>query len=95
MVKNTRKKARSDTFRAINKPIPVSVMCNRQGLPKSIKLNGRWINVLSIEDRWRIDDEWWRDQPINRMYFSCNLYGEVIITFYHDLTNQLWYLQRI
>ena len=95
MVKNTGKKARPDTFRAINKPIPETVMCTKQGVPKVIKFNGKWIDIVSVEDMWRIDDEWWRNQPISRMYFSCNLYEGVKITFYHDLTNQLWYLQRI
>ena len=48
----------------------------------------------SIQDRWRIDDEWWRERPISRLYYSLLLEDESLVTLYHDLINDKWFEQR-
>jgi hypothetical protein len=49
---------------------------------------------VSLEDRWRIDDEWWRVNPISRMYFECILIDGRNITVFKDLINGGWFQQR-
>lgn len=50
--------------------------------------------VIRVQDCWRIDDEWWREHPISRLYFVLLLDGDTLLTVYHDLTTDSWYEQR-
>ena len=95
MVKDTRAAARASVIRALNRPIPLGVEVDSSGLPKTLKLHNRWVTVELIEDRWRIDDEWWREQPVSRTYHQCIVDHGLVVTVFHDLVTGLWYLQRI
>ncbi|MBI5947794.1 MAG: hypothetical protein HY875_06635 [Chloroflexi bacterium] len=53
---------------------------------------GAYRRVTTIHDRWRIDDEWWRDE-ISRRYFAVELEGGRRVTLYHDLVADAWYAQ--
>jgi hypothetical protein len=50
--------------------------------------------IAAIQDRWRIDDEWWRENEISRMYWSLQLEGGRVVTVYRDLIGGGWWLQR-
>jgi hypothetical protein len=50
--------------------------------------------VTAVQDRWRIDDEWWREAPLSRMYYQLQLDGERVVTVYEDLVGGTWCLQR-
>jgi len=50
--------------------------------------------VERVEDRWRIDDEWWREEPVCRLYYKLLLEGGGHITVFRDLTGDRWYEQR-
>jgi hypothetical protein len=49
--------------------------------------------VRSILDRWRIDEEWWRD-PISRLYFQVELEDGRALTVFHDLAKHAWFAQE-
>jgi hypothetical protein len=49
--------------------------------------------VLSIEERWRIDDEWWRREPVSRLYYSVRLDSGHRLALYKDLISDRWYRQ--
>ena len=61
--------------------------------PISLRLHGRWFEVESVEDIWRIDDEWWREEAVSRMYYRCAVDGGMSVTLFHDLINGKWYRQ--
>jgi hypothetical protein len=48
--------------------------------------------VVEILDRWRIDDEWWR-QEISRLYYHVALEGGRLVTLFNDLIGGGWFLQ--
>jgi hypothetical protein len=50
--------------------------------------------VARVQDRWRIDDEWWRAHPISRLYHTVLLSDGSLLTIYHDLIADRWFLQR-
>jgi hypothetical protein len=50
--------------------------------------------VASVQDRWRIDDEWWREAPVARTYYELRLEGDRVVTVYRDLVGGEWWLQR-
>ncbi|MBI4212728.1 MAG: hypothetical protein HY534_00280, partial [Chloroflexi bacterium] len=48
--------------------------------------------VSQILDQWRIDDEWWRKE-ISRRYFRVVLANGAVVTIFHDLVGDGWFLQ--
>jgi hypothetical protein len=50
--------------------------------------------VASLQDRWRIDDEWWRETPIARAYYQLQLASGRVVTVYRDLVGGEWWEQR-
>ena len=95
MVENTGKTLCPDTYRPVNVPDPVKMEEAASGSPalvggKRRSFQGR---VISIEDRWRIDDEWWRSEPIMRLYYAVLLASGQRLVLYKDLTTNEWYQQ--
>ena len=93
MVQNTRKAAGAGDIRALNQPRPLSVKAGDDRLPVALKLRGRWLGVEALADRWRIDDEWWREQPLSRMYYECVVDGGLRIMVFRDLVSGEWHQQ--
>ncbi len=60
------------------------------GLPKE-----RWREVPEILDSWRIDDEWWRKQPVSRLYYRVLLEDGTVVGLFKDLVSGEWYRQRV
>jgi hypothetical protein len=50
--------------------------------------------VSAIQDRWRLDDEWWRERPISRLYHTLVLEDGSLLVVYRDLVAAEWYVQR-
>jgi hypothetical protein len=50
--------------------------------------------VTSVQDRWRIDDEWWREVVVSRMYYQLELDNGRVITVYRNLIEGGWCEQR-
>ena len=95
MVKDARAAARAGDIRALNQPIPTAVRVDDDGLPSALKLRNRWLTVESVVGRWRIDDEWWREEPVSRMYYGCLVDQGLQVTLFRDLLIGQWYQQRV
>lgn len=95
MVAPARAPLRTDRLRAVNEPSPVTVEIDGAGVPVSVgRLDGSTIsNVESINETWRIDDEWWR-QTISRWYFEAMLEGGKRVVLFQDLITGNWFLQQ-
>lgn len=94
MVKDSGTKVRPHRLRPLAGPRPLHVAVDDHGLPRSIVFEGSDRAVITIQDRWRVDDEWWREAPISRMYYELRLDGDRVITVYEDMTGGAWWLQR-
>ena len=94
MVADTGKTLRTDTLKPVNLPEPVQVEENQPGLPVMVKLKRRQ-RIIAIEDRWRIDDEWWRTESISRIYYAVLLASGQRLVLYKDLMKNEWYRQTI
>lgn len=92
MVENPGKTAGSGTYQPVNLPEPVIVEEDASGLPKAIVMRPRQI-VISIAEKWRIDDEWWRSEPVSRLYYSVLLKSGLRRVLFKDLIGGGWYKQ--
>lgn len=80
------------TLRSLNEAHPVEVRTDPQGFPVSLKRDqGSPRRVLTVRERWRIDDEWWRD-PIRREYHTLVLEDGGLVQVYRDLRENRWHL---
>jgi hypothetical protein len=71
----------------------VSVELSEGDLPISVTLDGMRREVEEVGERWRIDDEWWREH-IARRYVEVMLVGGGHVVVYEDLVNGGWFLQQ-
>ncbi len=94
MVQNTREAPGPGSLRPLNLPIPISVEEDDDGRPLAVNQKGRIMKIASIDDLWRIDEEWWREKPITRMYYQLTAEGGGRLTVFQDLTDGNWYRQR-
>jgi hypothetical protein len=92
MVENTGKTLRADTYKPVNAPAALQVEEDAAGLPLAVKLKRREA-VISTEDRWRIDDEWWRTEPVSRLYYNVLLASGQRLVLYKDLVTGGWQQQ--
>jgi hypothetical protein len=92
MVANPGKAASTGTYQPVNLPEPVIVEEDASGLPRAVRMRPRQ-PILSIEDKWRIDDEWWRSEPISRLYYSVQLKSGLRKVLFKDLSSGRWYKQ--
>jgi hypothetical protein len=93
MVENTGKALRADSCKPVNTPQPLTVEESAMGMPVAVRQKRRQ-SVISIEDRWRLDDEWWRAQPVSRLYYNILLASGQRLVIYKDLVNGRWYEQE-
>jgi hypothetical protein len=94
MVENPGAALRTDAAKPVNTPEPVRVEADVVGLPVAVRLPRRQ-RIAAIEDKWRLDDEWWRAEPIARLYCSVRLASGDRLVLYHDLVSGEWYRQSL
>ena len=92
MVADTGKTLRTDTTKPINLPEPLSVEENPAGLPVAVRVKRRQ-KIIAIEDCWRIDDEWWRNEQVSRLYYVVILASGQRLVLSKNLIDKCWYRQ--
>ena len=93
MVEDTGKTLRPGTYKPVNTPEELKIEEDADGLPVAVKGKRRQA-VMTIEDRWRIDDEWWRAAPVSRLYYNVLLASGQRVVLYKDLASGGWYEQE-
>ncbi len=81
-------------LKPLARPKVVTVRTDDHGEPLFVRLPGKTARrVAVVRERWRIDDEWWR-QTISREYRTVVLDDGAVLTLYHDLLDDSWHVQR-
>ncbi|MBI4538837.1 MAG: hypothetical protein HY704_04915 [Gemmatimonadetes bacterium] len=93
MVAHPRAETRAPQLRPLNLPRPAGVRTDGNGKLLFVYLNGKRRRVAAVRERWRIDDEWWRD-PIAREYTEVVLEDGRPVTLYRDLTVERWFVHE-
>jgi hypothetical protein len=88
--------AGGDDLRPVNAPRAIRVRADSRGRPRAVQRVGGLAPraVARVQDRWRVDDEWWRGESIARDYMTVLLDDGRALTLYHDLNDDAWYEQR-
>jgi hypothetical protein len=94
VVKDPGTALRTHRLRPLAGPRPLHVETGDGGHPCAAEIEGVLRDVASVQDRWRIDDEWWRETPVARMYYQLQLEGDRVVTVYQDLSGGTWWMQR-
>jgi len=89
---DTRKAMGTNVSKALNMPEALFVEEDPAGSPIAVKLKQR-LTIITVEDCWRIDDEWWRTKPMSRMYYAVILESGRRMILCKDLINKRWYQQ--
>ena len=93
MVANTGATSGARRLRPLNQPRPIDVETNESSTPAVVSLSGYRCEVETVLETWRIDDEWWRKQPVSRTYWRVLLEDGRMMDVYHDLARRCWYRQ--
>ncbi|HET7558402.1 MAG TPA: hypothetical protein VFK80_00460 [Limnochordia bacterium] len=102
MVAHPRTPLRAHQLRTLNAPRPLDVRGAADQPPAALRFAalpggraraGAWLQVERALERWRIDDEWWRE-PISRRYYRLLLADGRILVVFCDLLSGLWYAQH-
>lgn len=92
MVENTGEAVRVGAIKPVNTPEPVQIEEDTSGLPMVLRTKGRQC-IIVIDDRWRIDDEWWRPEPVSRLYYAVRVSSGHHLVLYKNLITNNWYRQ--
>jgi hypothetical protein len=92
VVQNSGKTLRPGTYKSVNLPEAVEVKEDSAGLPLAVLIPPQQ-SIAAIEDRWRIDDEWWRAEPLSRMYYAVLFKSGQKLVIYKDLLKNEWFKQ--
>jgi hypothetical protein len=94
MVPHPRAALGAYSLRALNTSQPTAVQVDAAGLPSNVRREGGPARAVdAVLDRWRIDDEWWRERPISRAYYALLLDNGARLTVYRDLIDGSWHEQ--
>lgn len=80
-------------LRPLNRPRPLPVEGDGRGRPTAVYLSGRRCAVEAVLETWRIDDEWWRQRPVSRLYYRLLLEDGRTVTVYKNLISGRWAMQ--
>ena len=98
MAPTARTPLRAAGLQPLNAPQPIEVDVDASGAPLRLhwrrgRVTSGPHDVVSVDDRWRVVDEWWRDKRIERDYFRLSLADGRSATVFRDAVGESWYRQ--
>ena len=81
-------------IRRLKSPGAIEVEVNAEGVPDRLRLQGRWQDVGLVRSPWRIDQHWWRAEPVSRLYYRLAPQDGPPLTIYRDLVTATWARQE-
>jgi hypothetical protein len=95
-------------LRRINEPVPAEVWLGADGRPARVSWRGsgrhprgtrrggerRDERVECVLDTWCVDDAWWSERPVRRLYHEVQLVSGVRLVLSWDMVAERWLAQR-
>jgi len=77
-------------IRRLKSPDAVEVEAGAAGAPVRLRIGGRWQDVRLVRRPWRIDQHWWRSEPVSRLYYRVAPEDGPPLTVYRNLIAGTW-----
>jgi hypothetical protein len=94
MVGHTRATSDTRRIRRLKTPKGIEVEVAADGTPCRLRLRGVWQDVTPVRRPWRIDQHWWRGQPVRRDYYRVAPEDGPPLTVYRDRVSGDWFRQE-
>jgi hypothetical protein len=94
MVGNTGRTPDPRRIRRLKSPKAFEVETDGNGVPVRLNLGGVWQVVALARKPWRIDQHWWRPEPVQRLYFRVLPEDSPPLTIFHDSHTNSWARQE-
>ena len=94
MVGNPGRATDTRRIRRLKSRREIEVEADEDGLPLRVRLAGGWQDVDLTRRPWRIDQHWWRSDPVSRVYYRIAPADGPALTVYHDLVSGEWARQE-
>ena len=94
MVGNTRATSDTRRIRRLKTPRALAIEASEAGVPLRLRLGGVWQDVALVRRPWRIDQHWWRGEPVRRDYFRVAPADGPPLTVYRDEVTAAWFRQE-
>lgn len=85
---------RSASVRRLNEPVPTRVWLDDVDRPERVEWRNRVQRVEVVLDTWCVDDAWWSDRPVSRIYHEVQLVTGVRLVLSWDMVANRWLAQR-
>ena len=86
------KKAKTQARLAI--PMPVQVQENGDFRPLAVSLDGKVLEVVSVDDRVEDEAEWWEPEPVFTMHYQVTLENGRHLAIFRNMKTEGWYQAR-
>lgn len=94
MVSHTGRTPDPRRIRRLKPPRAIEVDMDAGGIPGRLRLDGLWQDVSLVRRPWRIDQHWWRSDPISRLYYRVVPAAGPALTIYRDRISDQWFRQE-
>ena len=72
-------------------PMAASVQEDEDFRPNAVSLEGKVLEVVSIDDRVEEEAEWWEPEPLFKMHYQVTLEDGQRVTLFRNMKNGGWY----
>lgn len=81
-------------IRRLKTPQAIEVEAGEDGSPQRLCQGNAWHDLALTRRPWRIDQHWWRSEPISRLYYQVLREDGPPLTLFHDLISGAWLKQE-
>ena len=74
-----------------NTPMPCNVQEDADYRPVAVSLEGKTLEVVSIDEREEEEAEWWEPEPVFRMHYQVTLEDGQQLTIFRNMKTESWY----
>ncbi len=72
-------------------PIAARVQEDEDFLPLTVSLEGKVLEVVSIDERVEEEAEWWEPEPLFKMHYQVTLEDGQQVTIFRNMKTAAWY----
>ena len=72
-------------------PMAARVQEDEDFRPLAVSLEGKVLNVVSIDERVEEEAEWWEPEPVFKMHYQVTLEDGQQVTIFRNMKTGAWY----